>query len=129
MHHIISNNTVSTLLLSLTFVGQPAIIHHPVDEDRIEGDSVTFECFGTGDPPPTITWIFNNTKLNNSEKYTISTIAAGSDFGSLTIFDLTYFDRGVYTCNVTNDIGFSVDMTLLRIQGRSLVLLLFVIDC
>ena len=105
------------MLWLLTFVGQPAIIHHPVDADRIEGQSVTFECFGTGDPAPIITWTFNNTVLNNSAKYTINTIADGSEFGSLTIFNLTYFDRGVYTCNVTNEILYSADSALLRIQG------------
>ena len=99
------------------FAGQPAIIHHPINADRIEGDSVTFECFGTGDPPPTITWTFNNTILTNGAKYTINTIANGPEFGSLTIFNLTYFDRGTYTCNVTNEISFSTDYAVLRIQG------------
>ena len=88
-----------------------------MDADRIQGDSVTFECFGTGDPVPTITWTFNNTVLNNSDKYTINTISDGPDFGSLTIVDLTYFDRGVYTCNVTNQISYSSNHALLRIQG------------
>ena len=52
-------------------IGPPSIITGPVDKIRREQDEVTFMCFATGDPVPTVSWTFNDTILNDSSKYSI----------------------------------------------------------
>lgn len=105
-------------LLSLSLSGPPAIINGPVNQKRIEGDSVTFSCFATGDPIPEVTWRFNNSLiLTNNTKYSVGDITEGIEFGSLTISDLNYFDKGTYECTASNVNGTSSLDVLLEIQG------------
>lgn len=102
----------------ITFVGRPAIINVPINKRRIEGDSVVFSCFATGDPIPQVTWRFNGSVIQtNTSKYSIGAITQGPEFGSLTINDLTYFDKGEYMCTATNVNGSSSVSAMLEIQG------------
>ncbi|XP_019853400.1 PREDICTED: hemicentin-1-like [Amphimedon queenslandica] len=101
----------------ISVAGPPAIISGPVNQKRIEGDSVTFSCFATGDPIPEVTWRFNNSLiLTNNTKYSIGDITEGIEFGSLTINDLNYFDKGTYECTASNVNGTSSLDVLLEIQ-------------
>ena len=50
----------------------------------------------------------------------IGDITDGINFGSLTISDLDYDDKGVYTCDVTNENGTSTDKAMLEIQGMKI---------
>ena len=116
---IINFNDFKTL--DCLLLGKPAIISVPIDKMRIEGDSVTFSCFATGDPIPEVNWRFNNSIiLTNTSKYSIGDITDGPNFGSLTINDLTYFDKGEYTCTATNVNGSSSVSARLVIQGKKI---------
>ena len=113
-----------TLSLPLPFPssslsGPPAIINGPVNQKRIEGDSVTFNCFATGDPIPEVIWRFNNSLITtNGSKYSIGDITEGINFGSLTINDVNYYDKGTYECTAANVNGSSSLDVLLEVQGK-----------
>ena len=102
----------------------PSIVDGPENKIRREQDDVTFRCFSTGDPPPTVSWIFNNSVIQEGNKYTIGDIQQGVDFGSLTIRNLTYYDRGTYTCRASNAIGNATDQVQLQVQGIHYISLL-----
>ena len=80
---------------------------------------VTFTCLVLqGDPPPSITWNFNEQglPLSNSSKDTVTESASNS---SLTVFTLHPFDAGEYSCVANNTFGSSNDSTVLYVQGVS----------
>ena len=101
----------------LYFLGIPSIAIGPEDEIRRELDDVTFPCFSTGDPPPMVQWTFNNTLLQSNNKYSIGVIQDGLAFGSLTVRNLSYYDRGRYTCTASNDLSSTSDTVELKVQG------------
>lgn len=47
-------------------------------------------------------------------------ITEGEDFGSLTVRNISYYDKGEYTCTVTNTNGTSSDSAILLVQGTGL---------
>ena len=104
-------------IIHSTILGTPSIIDGPENRIRREQDDVTFSCFATGDPPPSINWRFNGSILPENNKYSVGDIQDGRQFGSLTVRNLTYYDRGEYTCIVTNSIGSSDDSVVLSVQG------------
>ena len=48
----------------------------------------------------------------------LAPITEGEDFGSLTVYDITYYDKGEYTCTVINVNGTSSDSAMLQVQGK-----------
>lgn len=139
-----------TLLVFVHYIlsGPPSIIIGPQDEIRREGDEVVFTCFATGDPEPVVTWTFNNTVIQtNTTKYSIggynntymhviitcyvgfccftAPITEGEDFGSLTVRNISYYDKGEYTCTVTNSNGTSSDSAVLLVQGTNMYMYVF----
>ena len=107
---------VFSLFLS---IGRPAFITLPSSQNKHERENVTFPCFATGDPTPSIEWIFNDTLVINSsnEKYQIG-LFGESNFGSLTVQDLEFPNTGVYICRASNEFG-SLNATAveLGVQG------------
>ena len=77
----------------LSFQVVPSIAIVPHDAIRRELDDVVFPCFSTGDPPPDVRWEFNNTVLQSNDKYSIGVIQDGLAFGSLTVRNLSYYDK------------------------------------
>ena len=49
----------------------------------------------------TVSWRFNGDPVAEGTKYQIGDFSA-DNFGELTVFDLDFFDRGTYECNITN---------------------------
>ncbi|XP_071961944.1 neuronal cell adhesion molecule-like [Antedon mediterranea] len=63
-----------------------------------EGQNTNFVCDVIGAPKPRLSWLFNNTTINSSQRHTI--------YGNkLTIFGVTVSDSGVYTCLATSSSG------------------------
>ena len=106
-----------SLKILLNFLGIPSIAIGPHDTIRRELDDVVFPCFSTGDPPPAVHWEFNNTVLQSNEKYSIGVIQDGLAFGSLTVRNLTYYDKGTYTCTASNALSNTSDSVQLSVQG------------
>ena len=112
---------VSAIFLPFViFSGRPSIAIVPHDAIRRELDDVVFPCFSTGDPPPDVRWEFNNTVLQSNDKYSIGVIQDGLAFGSLTVRNLSYYDKGTYTCIVSNALSNTSVATVdveLSVQG------------
>ena len=86
-------------------IAPPGLLKVPVDVTEHERETAVFECFATGVPTPTVEWIFHNQVIDAStSKYDIGEFG-NENFGSLTIYNLTYSDHGVYICNASNSVG------------------------
>ena len=69
---------------------------------------VIFSCEATGEPVPTISWLFNVVNISNdTNKYNISEFVNGTVVTSvLTIQNVQSCSNvGTYTCEATNSIG------------------------
>jgi hypothetical protein len=108
--------------IALDLRSEPAFLKVPISQIKHERENVTFTCFATGDPTPTIDWIYNHSTIvdtSNTNKYAIGPFGA-DDFGSLTILDLNYEDNGYYTCRATNEFtSRNATSVQLQIQGKS----------
>lgn len=106
-------------MFTCVFIGKPAFQTLPDDAQVHERLNVTFDCFATGVPTPTISWIFNNSvTIDPSEgnKYFIGPFG-NKDYGSLTVYDLQYSDAGIYTCVANNTHGSLSQSVTLDVQG------------
>ena len=85
------------------------------DQTIVEGDLVTFRCVGYGSPFPSLVWSFNGSVLSDGDKYSIG--LSGSEFGSLTIQNTSFNDRGSYDCTFNNTYGTASLTARLTVQG------------
>ena len=121
--------SVSFLSLSL---GPPVISTPPEDQFVINnGSSAMFTCGALAIPPHEVYWIFTNASgvtsqiistMDNMDTtdYQINRDMNNTDcFGTLTVTDVRYMDRGVYTCNATNEIGSDLANATLTVHGKS----------
>ena len=79
----------------------------------MNGDTAVLNCSASGNPPPTVRWIFRSNNItNDTVKYIITN-------GVLTILNVELNDAGVYHCAASN-IYRSVRGTIeLKVQGNS----------
>ncbi|XP_055713480.1 leucine-rich repeat-containing protein 24 [Phlebotomus papatasi] len=78
------------------------------------GSNVSYHCLVTGDPKPEIIWDFNG-KILDSDSLLYSLESSGPEsigevwdqqaWSNLTIFNVTNYDSGVYTCSARNIVG------------------------
>ena len=84
---------------------------------QIDTSHVTFTCsVNQGDPSPTIEWSFNGQGLpllNNSKHF----VTGSRVNSSLTVFNITLFDAGEYSCVVDNILGSSNSSATLQVEG------------
>ena len=96
----------------------------PMNQTVISGSSVSFTCGVHTFLEHNISWKFNNSegtvidivypgKYFFKDNYTMTT-----SFRELTVVNVDYEDRGVYTCNATNSIGSVVASANLRVHGE-----------
>ena len=69
-----------------------------------------FVCQAVGEPVPDITWYFNGVMINvsdNNSKYTIvsRSLNITTIENTLTVYNVTSSDVGVYNCTATNIFG------------------------
>ena len=92
------------------------------------GLSITFSCEAIANPPHNISWSYTNASgfLNpdiidinsaNTSKYLIQPDISRSDYGQLTVLNITYEDHGTYTCTAFNSVGRVSDNGILTVQG------------
>ena len=106
------NNVYCTILsssssLSLSFAVSPVIISNITDISDNESDFAIFICQAVGSPILDISWYLNNAMISNSSKYMIMSKLLNTTTieNTLTVYDITSADVGVYTCTATNDVG------------------------
>ncbi|KAI6201344.1 hypothetical protein M3Y96_00831800 [Aphelenchoides besseyi] len=72
----------------------PTFSHEPPAETKIDvGSSISVDCAGIGDPPPTQYWLRNMRKITGSR---------------LNILNASYSDHGLYQCVLSNSVVSSV---------------------
>ena len=78
----------------------------------INGDTAVLNCDASGNPPPTVHWIFCGSNItNDTVKYIITN-------GVLTILNVELNDAGDYHCTASN-VYRSVSGTIeLKVQGN-----------
>ena len=111
------------------YIGEPLITDGPVDLFIItNGSSAVFSCGAQAFPEHNISWTFTN--FNGTEEAIISTAMTGSSskylivvernnsrFGELTVMNVEFGDRGVYTCSAANDVGTVMASANLTVHG------------
>ena len=114
-------------LLHIIITGEPVIVSPRMNQFTInDGSSAVFECDALAEPEHTISWTFTNSTgavseiFSGGNKYFINIVANRGTFryGELTVMNVDYEDRGVYTCTATNSIGSSRASANLTVHGE-----------
>ena len=85
----------------------PVIISDINDVNEDESNLAIFICQAVGQPIPNISWYFNDVMISNSSKYMIvsNSLNTTTTENTLTVYNITSADVGVYTCTATNVAG------------------------
>ena len=92
-------------------ISTPQVVLSPTEETGDEGGNAAFYCTVSGNPGPTVEWLFNERKLVSGVKHSI-------EEGKLTIKYLNYSDTGKYNCVATNILGSSSGSVTLTVRGK-----------
>ncbi|KAL7648874.1 UNVERIFIED_CONTAM: hypothetical protein RMT77_000794 [Armadillidium vulgare] len=90
----------------------PEIKVAPTDVQTVDGRDVNITCRVFGAPKPRVTWIRDGNELTGG-RYNIT------DEGDLVIKDVTFTDRGVYTCHAVNKFGDQARNGSLEVKRRT----------
>ena len=131
-------------LLTCMYTGPPDIVEGPTDTIEIDDNNVTLVCNAIAFPQHNITWMFQMTNTDNarmivntsspdpSMKYIIDDNVDSGSFGTLTITDLQYSDRGIYTCIAANTHGAVSAEAMVNVHGKNIIIVfanLLYVDC
>ena len=117
-------------------LGPPDILVGPTGTTEIDENNVTLVCNAIALPLHNITWMFQRTNANNSAmiistlspdpdmKYLINDNVNSLSFGTLTITNLQYADRGVYTCIADNVHGAVSAEAMVNVHGKNFITVL-----
>uniref|UniRef100_A0A336M660 CSON012429 protein n=1 Tax=Culicoides sonorensis TaxID=179676 RepID=A0A336M660_CULSO len=90
--------------------GCPPTIEILRDEFQVEdvGLNITYKCLSHGEPLPTIIWDVNGKMIEESETVRIEEEKMENNelWSNLTLFNLSSYDAGIYTCSAQNKFGF-----------------------
>ena len=97
-------------LCYIVVVVNPALTTKIIDLSSEGRNMTTFLCQAVGEPAPNISWYFNNAAINvseNSSKYMIMSRSLNITTieNTLTVYNVTSSDVGVYACTATNILG------------------------
>ncbi|KAM4042569.1 immunoglobulin superfamily member 10 isoform 1-T1 [Anomaloglossus baeobatrachus] len=104
----VANNQYGSdrLLITLSVITYPPrIIQGRSREVTVHsGSTVSIKCQAEGRPFPTITWILANETIASEKSDSVHKVFVLPD-GTLTIREVTIYDRGIYKCIATNIAG------------------------
>ena len=107
------------------YAGPPRFVQTPRNQTIINSRDVTFRCEAAADPQHDILWSFNNAVIistnmtADTSKYSVNQDQSDVQmFGSLTVHDVQYSDRGPYQCTAVNYVD-SISVTaILTVHGK-----------
>ena len=114
----------------VTNAGPPDIINAPVGTVEIDDNDVTLICNALARPQHNITWIYqrmrsdvgrdiiSTSSSDTNMKYLINNTVNTTSFGTLTITNLQYGDRGIYTCVAANEHGAVKADAMVNVHGK-----------
>ena len=110
----------------VSYAGPPRIVQGPQDHVTIsDTNSVTFFCEALADPVHSVAWSFNSLRIittndtSDTGKYSINRDRSiPLQFGSLTVNNVQYSDRGVYQCTAVNYVGSVSASATLTVHGE-----------
>ena len=122
-------------------LGPPTIVVGPTSTTEIDANDVTLVCNAIAFPQHNITWMFQRLNTDNA-RMIISTSSPGPalkyliddivSFGTLTITNLQYSDRGMYTCIAANTRGAVRAEAMVNVHGKNFIIILtnvLYVDC
>ena len=85
-------------------------------------DNVSFNCSAIGEPLPNIYWIYSGDVISNSTKYVITYTEEEENevTSTLVITEPGPLDTGVYSCNVSNILGYDIAQNTLTVNGKTI---------
>ena len=95
----VASNAAGSGSANVSLLISPVFIEDPMDEEIVNGTSVTFSCTALAFPDPTYMWYRMGNELPQS--------ATGENTSMLTLSPAVFGDQGVYHCNATSS-GVSV---------------------
>ena len=116
--------------LFIIYAGPPDIVDLPVDTVEIDDNDVTLICTALPFPQHNITWMYQRMRsdvgidiISTSSsyinmKYLINNTVNSTSFGTLTITNLQYDDRGIYTCVAANEHGAVSADAMVNVHGK-----------
>ena len=117
-------------------LGPPDIVVGPTSTIETDDNDVTLKCDAIAFPQHNITWMFQRTNTGNARmiintsspdpimKYLIDDDVNSTSFGTLTITDLQYSDRGMYTCVAVNTRGADSAEAVVNVHGKNFIIVL-----
>ena len=96
-------------MFSLTVANKPYFEEFPQDKTVLEGKKVVLPVKIDSNPPATLTWYHDNTRLNNDYAHEISSK------GSLTIMTAEMSHTGTYQLVATNSEGTAESQLMLKV--------------
>ena len=106
-------------IIMFYLVGAPVLVIFPRDKTVLENDVVSFRCFALATPSPSVQWAYNGSVISYGGKYSLGN--AGINFGALTVQNVSFYDRGEYTCSYSNTRGQLSASATLTVQGKLLI--------
>ena len=101
------------------------LVVQPLDQTILDTASVTFQCEALAHPLHDVVWRFNGSYIlgtndtADTAKYSINRDRSiPLQFGSLTVSNVQYSDRGVYQCIAVNSIGSVSASATLTVHGE-----------
>ena len=84
--------------------GGVELTEKPQDGDDIAGSDMSLVCSAKGSPRPTIVWLLNGVKVEESNRLTIEDKPHGGDSvtSTLKVLNVSASDEGVYQCQAAN---------------------------